>query len=108
LGVSDEDELGVWAPGIERVHGTSDRCNSPDNGVGIADATTGGLSTTGGVVDSLGGGSGVGIEDQVGDHRCGAIACRCSGFTSTKDVDIGAALAWLKHESGAKSAADNE
>jgi len=90
LRVSNQDELSIRALGVEGVDGRSDSRNTSNNRVGVADTSTRRLSTASGVVDGLRSGSGVCVEDEIDDYTSGTITSRGRGFTSSKDVNVGA------------------
>jgi hypothetical protein len=88
LGVTDKDELSLWALLVEAVNSGSNGVDSLDGRVGVADTTTGGLTTTGGVVDSLRSGTGVGTQYKVDYNTGGSVSSGSSGFTGTENVDV--------------------
>lgn len=88
LGVSDQDDLGVGTPLVERVDLASHGGSPLPRRVAVRHATAGRLAAAGRVGDGLGGGAGVRADDHVDELARGAIAGRDGGLTSAEDVEV--------------------
>ncbi|EKG20990.1 hypothetical protein MPH_01689 [Macrophomina phaseolina MS6] len=83
LGVADHDDLGVGA-------GLDVRLDLLGDGLGAGlDRCAVAVAARGRVVDGLGGGARVRVQDQVDDSAGGAEARRGGGLARAEDVDVG-------------------
>lgn len=87
LRISDKDDLSVGAASIEVVHSRCDGVGARSGRVTILDAAARRLTTASRVGDGLGGGTGIGLKDQVDNDASGSVTRRDRGLTSTEDVD---------------------
>lgn len=90
LGVSDQHQLSVWARVVKVVDCRGRGVGTVHDGVRIADAATGSLTTARRVDNSLGCGSGMGLDDQVYNSGGRAISLTHCRFTGAEDVNPGA------------------
>lgn len=87
LRVTAKNKDGVGALGVVVVDGGRSSLNTRYFGRGIAVATTAGLATASGVVESLRCGTGVGVDDGLDDSLAGTVSSRSCGLAGTEDVN---------------------
>lgn len=87
LRVSNQHQLSVWAGGVEVVNCRNCGADAGHNRSIVLDTATRRLTTASWVVQSFGGSSGMGGNNQVYNSSRRAISCRYCCFTSTKDVN---------------------
>lgn len=89
LRISDKNNLGVGAASIETVDSRGNGVGALSGGIAVLDAAARGLATTGWVDDGLGGGTWIGLEDEVDNDASGTKSGGDRGLTSTEDVNGG-------------------
>lgn len=87
LRISNKNDLSVGAASVQVVDGRGNGVGALSGRVTILDAAARRLTTAGRVGDSLGGGTGIGLEDEVDNDTGGTVTWRDRGLTSTEDVD---------------------
>lgn len=86
LAVADQHNLGVGTSLVERVHSRGDGGRALVGRGAVGDAAARGLPAAGWVGDRLGGGAGVGLEDEVDHCGGGAVAGGDGRLAGAEDV----------------------
>lgn len=109
LRVTDEHNLSLGTLLIESIHSFRDRRGASLDRVAVLNTATLALATAGRVVDSLGRGTGVGLDDGLDNRACSSHAGGSGRLPGTEDMDWRAArLTSFVLERGGKSAGGEE
>ena len=109
LRIPSQDKLRLRALRVKVVDRRGNSCDSLSDGAGVACTATRRLSTARRIVDCLGCGAWIGIEDFIDDRNRCTVTRRFSSPAGTKDVDAWTTtLLNLTFERDRKSAANEE